>query len=334
MSDLQSNLARMRRFLRDPDGLIWSDADILANWNQAQLEFSQKAKVLERVEAHHYPPEWTWVYLWEWERQHLDGDMYRALSVYQQTGEVICYPWEAGYWSDLSDTPDDGYRFTHPWEGAQTSMPADVVVMKMHTRAQRMKFVAYDEEPIQAAQLREIATDDPYWKTRTGQVTNYYFMDETKNLYCLYPHPSSVVWDEVAEEDTFDDAGGFITDMGELYDADLGMVTDAIDTEHSVFMVYDAIPYEIDGWNDTECSIPETMRKYVECATLERCFGADTDGFIPSLRDYWKMRKEAGIEAVKRMMRMRVKDRDYQLGGSRPAVRLRGGTLGAHYPSV
>lgn len=84
-------------------------------------------------------------------------------------------------------------------------------------------------------------------------------------------------------------------------------------------------------WNGN----PSVFLKYIEYGTLERCFGADNDGFIPSLRDYWKMRKEAGIQAIHRMLRMRVKDRDYCLGmGSRAAVRRRGGSLGPHYPSV
>jgi hypothetical protein len=333
MSTVTGNLTRIRRFLRDPEGLVWTDDDILQAWNMAQLEITQKAKFLERVEAHHYPPEWTWSYQWDWEKQHIEGDMHKCLLVYQQTGEVITYPWEAGYWMDANDTPDDGYRCTHPWETAMCSTPSDIVPMKLHTRLQRMKFCAYDEEPIQAIQPREVATNDPYWKTRTGQVTNYCIFDETENLYFLYPHPSAITWHEVAEEDTFDDSGGLITDFGTLYESDTGLTTDIVDTEDSVFMVYDAIPYDLQAWED-DCLIPDVFLKYVEYATLERCFGADTDAFIPTLRDYWKMRKDAGIEAMKRMLRMRVKDRDYQFGGIQSAVRRRGGSLGPHYPSV
>lgn len=334
MATLEGNLTRIRRFLRDTAGTVWSDDTILRYWNDAQLEVCQLAKILERVEANYFPPEYDYSFQWDWERQHLEGDMHQALTVYQQTGDVITHPWESGYWLTTNDNPDDGYRFTHPWEGAQTDSPADVIPMRMHTRYQRMKYFAYDEEPLQSAQIRDIAANDPHWKTRSGQPTHYVFSDETENLYFLYPRPSNVTWQETEEGDVFDDDGGLHYDFGWLYESDTGLTTDAIDTDNAVFTVYDAIPYEMTAWDSEDCDIPEVLRKYVEYATLERCFGADTDAFIPTLRDYWQMRKNAGIEAIKRMMRMRTKDRDYQFGGSRPTVRVRGGSLGAHYPSV
>jgi len=336
MATLTDNLTRLRRFLRDPDGLVWSDADILAQWNEAQLEICQKCKgLIERVEAHHYPPQWTWSYFFEWEEQHLEGDMHQALIPYTQAEHTMSYPWEAGYWVDLSDTPDSGYRFTIPWEGALVSTPADIVPLKLHTRLQRMKFAAYDEEPISELQPREVARDDNYWMTRTGQVRHYVPYDETRNLFFLYPHPSGPVWDtEMTEDVPFDDTGGLLFDLGSLYESDTGLTTDSIDTEDSVFMIYDAIPYEQNEWYEDN-EIPAVFLKYIEYGTLERCFGADNDGFIPSLRDYWQMRKEAGVQAIQRMLRMRVKDRDYCLGrGSTAAVRRRGGSLGPHYPSV
>jgi hypothetical protein len=334
MATLEANLTRMRRFLRDVDGTVWTDDDILQAWNDAQLEVSQKANILEHVESHYYPPEFNWSYQWDWEFQYTEGDYYKCLNVYQQTGQVICYPWESIYWGDLSETPDDGIRFTHPWEGAAISNPADVVPIRMHTKFQTMKYAAFDEYPIDNIQIRNVAESDPHWKTRIGQPTSYYFLDETENLFCLYPHPFDVTWQETTEDLVFADDGGLQFDFGTLAESSVGISTDVIDTDNAIFMVYDAIPYAVAEWDSDECDIPDIMRKYVEYATLERCFGMDCDGFIPTLRDYWKMRKEAGIQAINRMLRMRVKDRDYQLGGTRPAGRLRGGSLGPHYPSV
>jgi hypothetical protein len=337
VAGLEDNLVRIRRFLRDHDGIVWSDADILQSWNDAQLELCQKTKFLERIESHYYPPEYNWSYLFQWENLQtypfIEGDVYRALTEYHQTEYVFCYPWEGMYWGDLSDAPDDGYRFSHPWEGVLCGSPADVISLKMHTRFQRMKFIAFDEDPIDEIQLRDVAADDPHWKTRSGTVTNYYMLDETLNLYCLYPRPSEVTYQETTEGDVFSDTGGLTFDFGSLLESDTGMVTDVIDTEDAVFMVYDAIPFEMAEWDD-ECDVPDVFRKYVEYGTLERCFGADSDGFIPTLRDYWKMRKDAGIEAIKRMMRMRAKDRDYQFGGVNKPYRGRGGSLGPHYPSI
>ena len=57
------------------------------------------------------------------------------------------------------------------------------------------------------------------------------------------------------------------------------------------------------------------MLPVIEYATLERCFGADTDGYIPSLKGYWANRKKIGIEAIKLFKNMRTTDRDYRMGG-------------------
>ena len=122
---------------------------------------------------------------------------------------------------------------------------------------------------------------------------------------------------------------------GEEDTHDLGIHTDLVTTADALFLAYDFAPKEITSFYGSDCDWPDWSLKYVMYGTLERAFGADTDGYIPSLRDYWKARKDIGIEALKRFKRMRLTDRDYRLGGAaRKVPRGRGPSLPAGYPAI
>ena len=117
--------------------------------------------------------------------------------------------------------------------------------------------------------------------------------------------------------------------------SDTGFITATIDAAGAVLMIYERLAYDVesdtDTWDD-ELDLPEFILHYIEAATLERAFSADTDGFIPSLRDFWKLRKEIGINAMKTYKRNRSKNRDYVIGSGGPA---RGGSklrLPSTYP--
>src|SRR4030042_4089235 len=114
-------LAIIRRFLRDPDGDIWSDTDIHTFWNDCQQEIFSKVGYIERAHSYKYPPEYTRSYMYDWEKQYTDGTQYQCLMIWQANNEVICYPWEPGYWLTNSDTADAGARFIHPFESVYLS---------------------------------------------------------------------------------------------------------------------------------------------------------------------------------------------------------------------
>jgi hypothetical protein len=100
-----------------------------------------------------------------------------------------------------------------------------------------------------------------------------------------------------------------------LDESDYGLVVDLIELDNNLFMVYIAQPTDIEEVADVS-SFPDFLVKYIEYATLERAYGDDTDGFIPSLRDYWKARKEIGLKALQKYQRLTLGDRDYRLGGA------------------
>jgi len=201
-----------------------------------------------------------------------------------------------------------------------------------------MKFLAYDEYEVTPSDHRRIAEHDGFYRTTTGDPVNYWFLDNERNQFILYPRPSSITWDDSGlphePTDSYSDTGGLNTwSEAAIDDADLGVITLTLDTANNVFAVFEAIPQEVDTVSDT-IDFPEFLVKYIRFGALERCFGADTDGFIPSLRDYWNFRKELGVRGIRRFKSMRRQDRDYQLSGGRGTVRSRHPRLPAEYPSM
>ena len=332
--NLDQSIQRMRRFLRDPGGLIWSDADITAYFNEATIEISQKTQLLERIGYRRYPPVYTWAYFWDWEYEYLGGDTYQALNIDQASQMVICYPWEASYWMSSSPTADDGMRFIMPFEGCLVDNPAEPIEIPLDSAFLRMRFVSFDKWPILPITRREVMDNDRFWKTRVGsRVLNYYRPDEYGYKIVLYPRPAAVTWQDSAGTAGLDDSGGLITDELFLSDTDTGLPIEVLDLEGSLFTIYDAVPYSVENMLD-EIPWPDWFVKYIEYATLERAFGADTDGYIPSLRDYWRKRKEIGVEILKKLKRMRLIDQDLRFGGPPRIPHSKGGSLPAGYPPV
>jgi hypothetical protein len=210
--------------------------------------------------------------------------------------------------------------------------PADVIKMPLHAKFSKMKLAAYDEKVIDPISEKELQNGDAWYRTREGETTNYWRPDEYQNQLVLYPRPSPV-WDETESYEVLDDVSGLEGSEGWLDHQDVGITTDIIDTADTLFVCYEAMPTELYDLEDTPDIAPYLI-KYVCYAALERAYSADTDGFIPTLRDYWGMRKKVGIEAIKKWRRMAKVNQDYRLGGGSGRARSRHPRLPAHYPAV
>ena len=108
-----------------------------------------------------------------------------------------------------------------------------------------------------------------------------------------------------------------------------------IDVDNNILIFYEKNPSEITEESD-ESELAVYFRKYVEYGVLADMYGANTDGRIPSLSEYWKMRKEVALNIIKSFKSKRFADRDYQLEtktlkGSRKSRHPR---LPDKYPSV
>ena len=82
--------------------------------------------------------------------------------------------------------------------------------------------------------------------------------------------------------------------------------------------------------------LPDYMQKYVEYGVIARAYKANTDGRIQSLSEYWTLRRNAGLVAMKRYMSKRSVDRDYRLetGRMNSAAKSRRPQLPDEYPEV
>ena len=103
---------------------------------------------------------------------------------------------------------------------------------------------------------------------------------------------------------------GIITQRtGNLLSSESGIATEVLDTEDNVLLVYNVTPTEVEGTGD-DFDFPDFLTKYVRYGVLSRAFNANTDGYIPSLANYWNQRYQLGIQAIKRFRSNKTRDRN------------------------
>jgi hypothetical protein len=205
---------RVRRFLRDPDGNIWSDTLILHLFNDAQRTIQDRTKLLEDVEAIRVPPMFNVGYLYDWEWRHFNskvGKNYQALRYHQSGDIVFCYRFEAGMVSGVQDTTDDeGSHFTQPWEGFVTGVtPGDPIPVWFPLNFDSAICVAWDRRPLEYIDRKQLMNDDSTWITHSGHDAYYYRYNDIDNCFILTPLPSSPVWDDLDLVTTADYSFGY-----------------------------------------------------------------------------------------------------------------------------
>ena len=339
-----AELTKMRRFLRDPDGDIWSDDYIRHLWNDIQNDWQHRTGVLEDVYTQRVPGVYVFSYQREWEYQHIpttETQYYRCLNEFDDY--VFCHRWEPQTISGISaDVGDYGAHFTQPWE-AFMDTPGEVVKIRFPRNFNFAKFFAYDEEPIDEVTKKDVQSYDPSYVSNSGMPICYYRYDDTDNSFVLYPRPSTGFVNELsgegmalfADDDTEDTTFGAISvRTGSVDSSSNGISADVVDVESSVFMVYSISPLEIEAGIDVP-DVPDFLRKYIDAGTISRAYGGNTDGRIRSLADYWRMRYDLGIQFTKKYMSNKRQDRDYRLTGQVDVRRRRRGPrLPDTYPAV
>ncbi len=110
--------------------------------------------------------------------------------------------------------------------------------------------------------------------------------------------------------DTTTSETGVITQRtGNVLSSEIGIATDVLDAEDNILLIYDITPTEVEGFAD-ELDFPDFMTKYVRYGVLARAFMANTDGYIPSLANYWNQRYQLGIRAIKKFRSNKTRDRN------------------------
>lgn len=341
-----AELVRIRRFLRDPEGKIWSTDTLRELWNAAQAQLTREVGVLRDVRVLAIPPRYQGSYLfaWEWAARGEGTRWYRALV--QAGGHFAAtWVWETQVFAGVAGEADDdsGYAYTHPWEAylAGGALPAPVA---LPDDAGQVLGLYYDGEPLEATTRRLVQRTDPTWRRRAGKVFAYYWDGDLENEVVLYPRPSSITWDDaagsgwvtsVAGDTTADDQGLITQRTGSVLSGDAGVSVDTLEQANNLLMVYDVAPRRLSGLSD-EVDLPGYLWRYVRYRVLQLAYETNSDGRIPSLAAFWRERWGAGLTALKRFRQRRLEDRTYTLSGVRGARRgsTRHPRLPDSYPPV
>ncbi len=340
-------LTIIRRFLRDPNGNIWSDAYLKRQYNDVQKDLQNRTSILESYVVQRVPGVYTVAYMHDWEFGYLPlcaQASYQCLR--QHDSAVFCHSWEPQVVAGIeADATDAGAHVTQPWEGFVGETIGEPPRFKFPTTQRNLKFIAYDEFPLFATTKKIIQSRDSSYLVTQGRPVAYYEFDDIDETYVLYPRPPAV-WNEeldnaegmiVADDgDTEDVTDGQIGYRGGTDEpSELGVAFDLVNTTDNVFLVFDVDPVDIVG--ETESGdFPDWMQKYLRAGVLERAYGANTDGRIPSLAAYWGRRYGLGVRALKRYRRNRVKDMNNRLVTQRPGNRrkYKHARLPDSYPDV
>lgn len=332
-----NDLEKIRYFLRDPSGTIWSDDFLRHLYNDTQQDFAHRTQQLEDVAVQRVPGLYQFAHLYEWERQYISDDrVYRALTPHDEY--MLGSAWEAQEAVNLaSDVPDVGAHFTQPWEAFMTT-PGDPVLFRLPDNLNSILFIAYDETTIGGSTKKAVQSRDSSYLQTEGTPQCFYAWDQDN--YVLYPRPSVGFSNETegegivlfADGDSEDVSTGDVALRTNTFDVDEGAAFDILDAADNLFIVYRARPTDITSGSD-ESDIPAFLRKYLCFGVIGRAYSANTDGRIRSLGDLWMARYELGVNMTKRYLRNRRQDRDYRMGsgGLRRRARPR---LPSTYPAV
>lgn len=137
-----------------------------------------------------------------------------------------------------------------------------------------------------------------------------------------------------ADGDTTDVFGTFNVRTGSIFSQEEGIAVQVLDDVSNFLLVYDVNPDDL-AFDADVSEFPQFLRKYIEHKVISRAYGANTDGRIQSLSDYWNYRYETGMQLVKRFMSKRKEDRDYRLTtGIEPRRSSRHPRLPSTYPAI
>ena len=321
-------LTRIRRYLRDPAGNIWSDAVLKTIFNDIQKEFQHKTSILENVIAMRTPPLYQLSYMYDHEWNQLpttNSQFYQVFHYHQQSNTVCCFDWEGQVLNRVNDAaPEVGARFTQPWEAYMSLAPATYIPYRFPSNFDSLKFISFDREPIAYTTRKEIQKRDASYITHVGRPIAYYRPDDLDNSFVPYPKISDAWNDELVggetgmvlfnSDDTVDsETGTIIVRDGTVLETQTGVSVDLINADNNILIGYNMLPDDIvDIFSTTD--YPDYLNKYIEFGVLSRAYRMNNDGNIPSLGDYWDFRYQLGIKLVNQFKFKRMQDRDYRLG--------------------
>jgi hypothetical protein len=199
---------RIRRFLRDPNANLWTNALLLRLFNDSQRTIQQRTNILEDLQTIRVPPLFNIGYLYDFEWRYIDssssGRNYQALQYHQAGDIVFSYRWEVGTITGISDsTEDEGSHYTQPWEGfIEGVTPGAPIPIWFPENFDQAILVAWDKRPLEYIDIKKLMSDDETWVNHSGKEAFYYRYNDIDNCFILSPLPDSPVWDDLDSAST------------------------------------------------------------------------------------------------------------------------------------
>lgn len=204
MAKFFEELKRIRRFLRDPDGNIWSDDLLIGLWNEMQRRLQVERNLLIDVAVLGAPPKIHATYLYQWEYGYSGVSRPIQQVLRDQGGFYVAsgrFEHQAAQGFSI-DVASEHENYTQPFE-AWLAGSAGLVEWPLPRDFFRARAIYYDEWPLFWRAPRDIQRQDPSWPIRSGTPQWYTRSDMTHNTITPFPRPETIAWnDEITGSDT------------------------------------------------------------------------------------------------------------------------------------
>lgn len=247
-----------------------------------------------------------------------EGDTYAYYREDELSNSFIPYPRPSTVvWNDVQGDQDPDWLYTYDWEADSTQ------VVQLAGTGERWLFE-------DATNNREHTY---IWEDNMGADQDY----GLRGMYLFeldYLPPGNRGTVQYVSGDTTTGVGVINSYTAGLFSQETGLAVEVLDDHDNFLLIYDVTPEDIAEDTD-ESDFPDFLQKYIEYGVISRAYGANTDGKIQSLADYWNLRYEAGLVFIKRYMSNRKVDRDYRLTINHGRTRIkRHPRLPDTYPTV
>ena len=340
-----TELQRIRTYLRDPKGNIWSESLLRNLWNEVQSDLQNKTNMLEDMDSVSVPPRYQVSYMHDWEVEFIGAGetAYRCLRNQGNYFSFVCRfeaQIAAGIGTDATDIGPT--TVTHPWEAWVQTDVGHEIPFPLPNNFSSMKWISHDRDPISFTSRGQVQNTGGSWATQSGSPASYYHVDDIENQIVLWPRPSTADWRDgmedagmvthIEDDTNAVDLGTMVRRTGSFMSQDTGIAVDVIELADNILIAHDIDPTEVTSLG-SEIDWPDFMTRYVRFGVLQRAYRANTDGQNTALATFWQDRYGLGVEAIKQFRKKKTV-RNRRLGTSTVRRRDRRPRLPDTFPAI
>ena len=189
---------RLRRFLKDPNADIWSQQLLIDLFNQAQEEFNDSTRILEKICSIRIPSQYDFSMVYEWEEEFTDGKASGLMCQFVAAQYMSTQEWEIDAWVGQLPVIAGGYRATQPWERYSVSVVVHgKSVFKFPEDYKTCSMLIWNRYRLKPITEESAMRSSRNYETRAGWPRYYYTIGRDQDReFVIYPLPSEIVWYE------------------------------------------------------------------------------------------------------------------------------------------